>query len=98
MDNQMIKSGITPKGYEKLTVSNVAVKLNIPEDSNYAIIVVEEASVRYRDDGIDPTSSNGIPLILNQNLIIASDPTLQNIKFIKSGVNNAKLSVNYYQI
>lgn len=98
MDNQIIKGGITPRGYQKLEVSNSSVGLSIPEGSNYVIIVVEEAGVRYRDDGVNPDSLNGIPLSPNQTLTIASDPTISNIKFIRSGLNNSKLSINYYQI
>ena len=51
-------------GYQKLTVSSTAVGFTLPSvrEVTKALCKVEDASIRWRADGTDPTSSSGYPV------------------------------------
>ena len=86
-----------PAGYEQLTVANSAVGFaSIPPDANKAIIVVETATIRYRDDGVNPTSSVGTKQFVNSTLILDGRDKIVSFKSIRTGATSAKLSINYY--
>ena len=87
-----------PTGYQKLTVSNTAVGLTIPINSNRALIVVETASIRWRDDGTSPTSTDGIQIFQNQSLELDGGKCLSQFKAIKTGDTDATLHINYYYV
>ncbi len=52
------------KGYQQLTVGIAAVSPTVPAGSVYALmkLAVAANSLRYRDDGTDPTSTVGFPV------------------------------------
>lgn len=85
------------RGYEKLAVSNTAVGFAaLPNSSapGYALIRVEGARVRYRDDGSDPTAAEGIPL--NDGDSFHYNGPLSAIKFIRRDSTDATLYITYY--
>ncbi|UCH46493.1 MAG: hypothetical protein JSU95_10195 [Betaproteobacteria bacterium] len=58
-----------------------------------AVIVAEGQSVRWRDDGIAPTATVGMPLAVGATLNYDGD--LNKIKFIETAAS-AKINVSYY--
>ena len=86
-----------PVGYQQLSVTNTAVALTIPLNANRALIVVEDAAVRWRDDGTDPTATVGVQLFQNQSFEITHPDSLSAIKFIRVTNTNAELNISYYQ-
>ena len=58
-----------------------------------AIITPESQAVRWRDDGVAPTASVGMPLAAGVTLQYDGD--LSQIKFIEQ-VGGAKLNISYY--
>jgi hypothetical protein len=48
---------IYPMGYQQITSLGAATTLTVPVGSTAALIMCEVASVRYRDDGTNPTAS-----------------------------------------
>lgn len=58
---------VRPLGYCQLTATGSAAQLStcsggIPTRSVWAVICVETANIRWRDDGVAPTASVGMPL------------------------------------
>lgn len=76
------------KGYTQQTVTAVA-SLTMPASvqaapsmhgPNFVMIVAEAQAVRWRDDGIDPTTAVGMPLAVGATLLYDGD--LNKIRFI----------------
>ena len=86
-----------PVGYQQLVVSNSAVGLTIPLNANRALIVVEDAAVRFRDDGTVPTATVGVQIFQNQSFEITDADSLKAIKFIRKTGTSAELNISYYQ-
>ena len=88
-------------GYEQITNLTAAVGLTVPiRDVNglsvrpiVALITPATAGVRWRDDGVDPTATVGMPLAVGETLQYNGDLTF--IRFIQSG-GVAELNINYY--
>lgn len=53
---------LEPNGFETIAGAAASTALTVPTGSTKALISVEDQDVRYRDDGIAPTSSVGILL------------------------------------
>jgi hypothetical protein len=88
-----------PRGYQQLTVSTVAIGLTVPKNANCALILVETDSIRWRDDGTDPTDSVGM-LWFSANIInINSAKQLAQFKAIRTANNaaDAILNIAYYE-
>lgn len=88
-----------PTAYEQLTVSSTAVGLTSSKykpatgrPANIAIIRVAGGNVRYRQDGVDPTASVGVPV--NVGEILTLDGDLASYKFIRQTVD-ATLDIEY---
>lgn len=91
-----------PLGYEQVTVSDTAVSLSPPDDATKAIIGVESNALRYRDDGTDPTSTEGFLLKTQGNntaphVVLNSKEAIQNFSAIRDGTSDATLNVLYYK-
>jgi len=88
-------------GYQQITSLSAASSLTVPSvDANglsarpaIAIIVPETQAVRWRDDGVAPTASVGMPLAVGVTLQYDGD--LTRIQFIEQAAG-AKLNISYY--
>jgi hypothetical protein len=88
-------------GYQQIATLTSAVGLTIPATTttglaykpNFALITPEGKGVRWRDDGVDPTASVGMPLAAGVTLQYDGD--LTKIKFIEQEAT-AKLNISYY--
>lgn len=81
-------------GYQQITSVSSATGLTPPNGALKAMIVAEGAAVRWRDDGVDPTATTGMPLA--NGAFFGYDGDLRRIKFIDQ-VSGAKLNVSYYR-
>lgn len=96
-----LKAVTTRLGYQQITSLSSATGLTVPQvDLNglackptIAIITVESQAVRWRDDGVAPTSTVGMPLASGATLQYDGD--LTEIKFIEQS-GSAKINVTYY--
>lgn len=96
-----LKAITTRLGYQQIGTLTSATGLTVPSvDVNglsckpsLAIITAETKGVRWRDDGVDPTSTVGMPLAAGVTLQYDGD--LTKIKFIEQEAS-AKLNVSYY--
>jgi hypothetical protein len=66
----------------------------VPSDATIAEITVEAQAIRYRDDGVNPTASVGMPVAAGNSFQYAGD--LTTIKFIEQ-TSGAILNISYYK-
>jgi hypothetical protein len=96
-----LKAITSTMGYQQITSLSSASKLTVPaRDLNglagtprIAIITPETQAVRWRDDGVAPTTSVGMPLAAGVTLQYDGD--LSQIQFIEQAAS-AKLNITYY--
>lgn len=86
-------AGYTPRGYQQITSLSSATGLTVPTNAHFAIIVAEGNTVRWRDAGVDPTASVGMPLPALSYFFYTGN--LAAIKFIQVAPT-AVLNVVYY--
>jgi len=89
-------------GYQQITSLSSAQPLTVPavdpvtglnQKPNIALITPETNGVRWRDDGVAPTASVGMPLAAGVTLQYDGD--LKKIQFIEQTAS-AKLNISYY--
>ena len=99
----MIKDVTAVYGYQQITNLSASTALTIPTRSNQtgvagtptvAVIIPTGAAVRWRDDGVAPTATIGMPLASDGVLIYDGD--LTRIRFIQQSANGV-LNVSYYK-
>lgn len=96
-----LKAITTRLGYQQITTLTSATSLTVPiTDVNglscrpsIAIITPETQAVRWRDDGIAPSATVGMPLAVGVTLQYDGD--LTKIQFFEQ-VASAKLNISYY--
>jgi len=88
--------------YEDITVAATAVGFTagkLTADNNgiasRAICTVEDASIRFRTDGSDPTSSVGHKVTVDQTIIVTGLRDMENFRVIRAGSVSASLRVTY---
>jgi hypothetical protein len=96
-----LKAITSTMGYQQITSLSSSTALTVPpKDLNglagtprIAIITPETQAVRWRDDGVAPTTSVGMPLAAGVTLQYDGD--LSQIRFIEQTAG-AKLNITYY--
>jgi hypothetical protein len=83
-------------GYQQLTSMASATKLTVPAGADFAYIVAEAQSVRWRDDGTAPTATVGQLLPAGVPLQLSGASVLAAAQFIQA-TSGAILNVSYYQ-
>ncbi len=81
-------------GYEQITSLAASTGLNIPAGTRLAIIIPETQGIRYRDDGVAPTASVGMPLAAGAVFQYTGNAMTQ-LRFIEQTAS-AKLNISYY--
>lgn len=97
-----IKAITSCLGYQQITSLSSATGLTVPTrdpstganvKANFALITAEAQNLRWRDDGVDPTSSVGMPLAAGVTLQYDGD--LSRIKFIQQ-TSGGIVNISYY--
>jgi hypothetical protein len=96
-----LKAITTRLGYQQITSLSSATSLTVPQTDlnglackpSLALITAEGQAVRWRDDGIAPTASVGMPLASGGTLQYDGD--LTKIQFIEQTAS-AKINISYY--
>lgn len=81
-------------GYQQITPT-VATALTVPTGATTAVFRVEAQTVRWRDDGTNPTAAVGMLMLTADAPYVYTGP-LTLIKFIET-TSGAKLNVSYYK-
>lgn len=94
----------TAVGYERLTVSSTAVGFTLPAvGENTAVVILESTTaaptvaLRYREDGVAPTSSVGMPLTTGTVFEIQGAENLKRFKAIEATGATTYLHITYYR-
>jgi hypothetical protein len=88
-----LKSTTQALGYQQITNLSAATGLTVPQGATRALIAPLSQDIRWRDDGVNPTASVGMPVTAGTYL--SYDGDLQNIKFIETSAS-AEINVTYY--
>ena len=96
-----LKAITTSMGYQQITTLTTSTGLTVPAmlpsglsaKPSFALIICETQAIRWRDDGVAPTATVGMPLATGVPLQYDGDIT--NIRFIEQ-VAGAKLNISYY--
>jgi len=91
----VVDSNLVPLGYGQLTGvgTSTAVALPAIPDGAYIALIVAEQNVEWRDDGLNPTSTVGMPLLANTPLPYNGD--LTKLRFVAQS-GTAVINVSYY--
>lgn len=82
-----------PLSYQQITSLASATTLTPPPRATAALVTVETAGVRWRDDGTAPTATIGMPLSAGQSFTYYGN--LSAIQFIAQS-GSPTLDVSYY--
>lgn len=100
--NNLTAGLFTAFAYESITISTTVKSLTSGkytadngEVATRAIITVENARLRYRYDGDNPTSSEGHILNPNNVLVIIGSANIQNFRAIRVDGTDAVIRVTY---
>ncbi len=93
-------STIVSLKYCQLTATGTAAGLSscsggIPSDAKLAVIFINTADIRYRDDGTNPTASVGMYVFQGQTVLYQGRP-LSNFKFIAVS-GSPILNITFYR-
>lgn len=85
-------------GHEQLTVSTAAVALQqAPENARRTVIRTLGQDINWRDDGADPTASDGMALLADETLVFDGDPFLIRLIRASTASGDADVRVAYYE-
>ena len=84
----------TPLGYQQIAASGAVQTLTVPGGATYATVVVEGADARWRDDGVAPTTSIGMPIYSGTPTQFSGD--LTTLKFIAQS-STSTYNISYYK-
>jgi len=88
-----LKSTTVCLGYQQITSLSAATGLTVPVGATSALIVASSQAIRWRDDGVNPTASVGMPVTIDT--YFSYDGDLNRIRFIEQ-LSGAALNVSYY--
>ena len=84
-----------PFGHQKLTVDATVRALTVPDGVNFAQIKVETAAIRYRIDGTDPATAEGVLVSAGDAFTVYGEDTLSTIKMVEATSTDAVINVSY---
>lgn len=90
-----IRNPILPKGFQQLSAGGTAVALTVPSASQMAVVTVEVASIRWRDDGTSPTATVGVFVASAGTTVLCGNSVLNAWKAIATS-GTATLGISYY--
>ena len=100
---------LRPTGYEAITVDNTegGKSLTVAKYftaatskviSDYAVITLETAPIRFTVDGTTVTSTIGMPLLPYQSIVLKAYEELKNFRAIRTGDNSGSIKITYYKL
>jgi hypothetical protein len=90
---QQSPAGLSALGYQQITSLLSAAALTVPTGATVALIQAEAQSIRWRDDGTNPTASVGMVLAAGETMFFTG--SLSAFRAIEVSAS-AKLNISYY--
>lgn len=95
-----ISADLTPLGYVKTTAAEMNAGINLstfaPVGATMAILQMETQAARWRDDGVAPTTANGINLPVLQDMVVNGAAEIAALKLINA-VAGGMLNMSFYR-
>jgi len=93
------------RAYESITIATTAIGISaavlLPAPFTAPITAcsgrLETGQVRFRFDGVDPTSSEGVLLEIGESVNIASNLDATRIRFIRTGAVSGTLKIHCWR-
>ena len=82
-------------GHQKLTVDATVRSLTVPQGANFAQVKVETAAIRYRIDGTDPATAEGVLISAGDAFTIYGNDALNIIKMVEATSTDSVINVSY---
>ena len=82
-------------GHQKLTVDATVRSLTVPQGANFAQVKVETEAIRYRIDGTDPATAEGVLISAGDAFTIYGNDALNIIKMVEATSTDAVINVSY---
>ena len=89
-------AGITPLGYQQLTVSSTALALTVPAGTQRVVIGVQAQPIRWRDDSTNPTTNVGMLQKADTFFELNGPLSIKKLKVIRAESTDAVLNIAYY--
>ena len=90
---QTSDASLNPKGYQRITGLSTVKSLTVPGGVRTVMLKCETQPVRWRDDGTDPTTTDGFLLDAGEEFMYTGKP--QKLRFIET-VPGSVLHANFY--
>jgi hypothetical protein len=90
----VVDGNLTPLGYEKVTGLSAVKTLTPPAGARLALIQAESQNCRWRDDGTNPSATDGMILKTTADLWYIG--TLSALRFLELAAS-ATIHVSYYR-
>jgi len=89
-----------PAGFQKLLVGHAtAYTLTIPTGARHAVAKVRTQPIRWRDDGVKPTSTTGMYAAANEDITLTSRESLAGFKAISAvAATTGYIELSYYKL
>ncbi len=92
----IIAGGAVPLGYQQISAATLATAqlLAVPAGATVAMVQVDTAGVRWRDDDTAPTATIGMQMLAGTSLTFGGD-SLMDVQFILVS-GSPVLNISYY--
>lgn len=93
------ESGPAAFAYESITVAATAIGCTAATylEASRAEMTLETAQIRIRDDGTNPTSSEGHIVEVGDTILLTSPAQIAGFKAIRTGAVSGVLKVTYFK-
>lgn len=86
-------------GFEQLAITGSATALaSVPANANKAVMTVENATLRYRDDGTNPDANTGLRAFIGATIILNNRDAILNFRAIRTGNTSSEVNCSYYEV
>lgn len=85
-----------PLGHQQVTVSSGVTTLSPPANTRRMHLRALGQPVNWRDDGVDPTSTSGFPLLADEWLDYDSDVSDFRLTLASTAVGDSDVRIAYY--
>lgn len=98
-------SDLVTMGFEQIAVSTTAVPFTSSvyaptgqPPAVMAIVTVETANMRFRDDGVAPTGNVGVRVLVGAVVNVCGTSVIRNNRWIRQQATDGTIDVQYYRV
>ena len=88
--------GLKSLGFQSLRLFAGVTGLTIPDGTEQILLTIEGASVKFRDDGTDPTTLTGQNLVMSGAPWMYASQNLSGLKFCQVSATTSIVNATFY--